>query len=216
MFLRQKNFEYYNDEGHLIGIEAQHIQKGYDTKDLKQLFQQYMEDDEHLISSFGNGRSDKDNSGISKKITVFIIIGLLLTVSAIVLGIFFDVISESSVFKIMFLGFFGIPAAAALFHVICGSKEKDYNYAVTDRRVLAISEAVLFSIPFDGIQCTTVRGEKVSLYIKTRRDRCFVYNIVSNGSNPQQVKNIIDDARHEHWKHKKEVKNQNMTNTFQV
>lgn len=126
----------------MIGVEAQHIQKGYDTKDLKQLFEPFLEDDEHLICFFGNGKSD--NSGISKKIIVFIIIGLLLTVSAIVLGIFFDVISESAVFKIMFLGFFGIPAAAALIHVICGSKEKDYNYAVTDRRVLAISEAVLF------------------------------------------------------------------------
>lgn len=199
----------------MIGVEAQHIQKGYDTKDLKQLFEPCLEDDEHLISFFGNGKSDKDNNGISKKIIVFIIIGLLLTVSAIVLGIFFDVISESAVFKIMFLGFFGIPAAAAMIHVICGSKEKDYNYAVTDRRVLAISEAVLFSIPFDDIQGTSVRGEKVSLHIKTRRDRCFVYNIVSNDSNPQQVKNIIDDARRKHWKHKKEVKNQKMTNTFQ-
>lgn len=211
MFGRQKNFKYYDENDREIGVEAQCIPKGYDSKNLKQLVEYCLEDDELLISFFGKGKPDNNKSDISKKVIIFIIIGLFLTVLGMVLGIFFDVISESDVLKIMFLGFFGMPAAALLIMVIYGSIEKDYNYAITDRRVLAISEGMCMSIRFEDIEHVAVSGEKVILYLKTYSKSGLVYNIVSKDNDPQQVKNVIDNAR---LKYTKEAKKKNMSNAF--
>ena len=203
---KDESMAYYGDESYFQNqsfdqsiYEESNGEKRVSTAYLTSIFEPYLHKDEKILCVFGNGRKDGGlNDGRSKRnaLKALMIAAPSCIAAYILVYLISGMPKELICFLLLFI-FLCMPAIAVVTLIIwvaMNSSSIIANYAVTNKRILAIMQNEWQQISLNDVVCTRIykmeRAIMVTTKVGGRMNNMAIYYV----GDPVAAKRILDDA----------------------